>query len=52
MPSPREASPELQTALAEAAAGIKKTIDTMLPVTDAPEARLVAAMRYGTLEGG
>lgn len=52
MPSPRAASPELQEALAETASGIKTTIETMLPLTDAPERKLVEAMRYATLEGG
>ncbi|MBU6235384.1 MAG: polyprenyl synthetase family protein [Alphaproteobacteria bacterium] len=53
MPSPREASsPELLSALSEAASGIKTTIETMLPLTDAPENKLVEAMRYATLEGG
>lgn len=52
MPSPREASPELQQALEETASGIKTTIETMLPLSDTPENRLVEAMRYATLEGG
>ncbi len=52
MPSPREASPELQTALAEAVTGINTTINTMLPKSDEPENRLYEAMRYATLEGG
>lgn len=52
MPSPREASPELQTALTETVAGIKTTIETLLPLTDSPENKLVEAMRYATLEGG
>ncbi|NBX66089.1 MAG: polyprenyl synthetase family protein [Proteobacteria bacterium] len=53
MPSPRAASsPELQEALAETASGIKTTIETMLPLNDTPENKLVEAMRYATLEGG
>jgi farnesyl diphosphate synthase len=52
MPSPRSASPELQTAMAEAASGIKTTIETLLPLTDAPENKLVEAIRYASLEGG
>jgi len=52
MPSPREASPELETALKETASGIKVTIETMLPKTDTPDNLLVEAMRYATLEGG
>lgn len=52
MPSPREASPELQKALADTVTGMKTTIETMLPKMDGPENRLVEAMRYATLEGG
>lgn len=52
MPSPREASPELENALKETASGIKTTIETMLPKTDTPDNLLVEAMRYATLEGG
>ena len=52
MPSPREASPELQTALKDTAAGIKITIETLLPKMDTPDNLLVEAMRYATLEGG
>lgn len=52
MPSPREASPELQKALADTVTGMKTTIETMLPIMDGPENRLVEAMRYATLEGG
>lgn len=52
MPSPREASPELQTAMREAAEGIRTTIETLLPLTDVPENKLVEAMRYASLEGG
>lgn len=52
MPSPREASPELQKALADTVAGMKTTIETMLPLVEGPENKLVEAMRYATLEGG
>jgi farnesyl diphosphate synthase len=52
MPSPREASPELQTALAETVSGMAKTIETLLPKTEGPENKLIDAMRYATLEGG
>lgn len=52
MPSPREASPELQTAIAETSAGMTKTIETLLPLQDGPENQLIEAMRYATLEGG
>jgi farnesyl diphosphate synthase len=38
--------------MAEAASGIKTTIETLLPLTDAPENKLVEAMRYASLEGG
>lgn len=52
MPSPREASPELQNAMAEIASGINTTIGTMLPESSEPENRLIQAMRYATLGGG
>lgn len=52
MPSPREASPELQQALADTVSGMKATIETLLPVMEGPENRLMDAMRYATLEGG
>jgi farnesyl diphosphate synthase len=52
MPSPREASPELQNALAETVEGMKTTINTLLPQTTEPENRLLEAMRYAALEGG
>lgn len=52
MPSPREASPELQKAMAEIASGINTTIGTMLPESSEPENRLIEAMRYATLGGG
>ena len=52
MPSPREASPELQRALSETAAGIKTTIETMLQPVEGPENKLIEAMRYASLEGG
>jgi len=52
MPSPREASPELQKALKESANSVNKTIEHLLPETDLPEAPLFDAMRYGVLNGG
>lgn len=53
MPSPRAAaSPALQAALAASVEAMTKTIETMLPVTDAPENKLFDAMRYATLAGG
>jgi len=52
MPSPREASPELDLALTECAASVNKTIEHLLPDTDLPEAPLYDAMRYGVLNGG
>ncbi len=52
MPSPREASPELQNAMAEIASGINTTIGTLLPESSEPENRLIEAMRYATLGGG
>lgn len=52
MPSPREAAPELQNALANMAEGMSKTIDKLLPTSDLPENKLIDAMRYATLEGG
>ncbi|MCB1538281.1 MAG: polyprenyl synthetase family protein [Rhodospirillales bacterium] len=52
MPSPREASPELQRALDETVAGINTTVNTLIPESDEPENRLNEAMRYATLEGG
>lgn len=53
MPSPRAASsPELQTALAATVDGMRTTIETLLPIPEGPENKLIEAMRYATLEGG
>lgn len=52
MPSPREASPRLQEALAEVSENVQKTMSRLLPETDLAEAPLFDAMRYGVLAGG
>ncbi len=52
MPSPREASGQLQQVMDEAVAAVNKTIDRLLPETDLAENRLYEAMRYGVLGGG
>lgn len=52
MPSPRDASPELQTAMDEVTEAINRTIGRLLPDTDLAEAPLYDAMRHGTLSGG
>lgn len=52
MPSPREASPELQNALDECADAVNRTLSRILPETDLPESPLYDAMRYGVLGGG
>jgi len=52
MPSPRQASQNLQEQMNEAVEAVNKTIARLLPETDLPEARLFDAMRYGTLNGG
>jgi farnesyl diphosphate synthase len=52
MPSPRDASPELQAAMDDIADGVNLTIERLLPETDLPEAPLYDAMRHGTLGGG
>lgn len=52
MPSPREASPELDKALKESSEEVNKTIEHLLPNTDLPEAPLYDAMRYSVLGGG
>ena len=49
MPSPREASPKLQTAMDDVAGAVNRTIERLLPETDLPEAPLYDAMRHGTL---
>ncbi len=52
MPSPREASPELQQAMRDSASEINRTIECLLPSVDTAEARIYEAMRYATLNGG
>lgn len=52
MPSPRDASPELQEAMDEVTEAINRTIERLLPETDLAEAPLYDAMRHGTLNGG
>lgn len=52
MPSPREASPDLQQAINETAAAISKTMEYLLPETDMAEGRLFDAMRYSAMGGG
>lgn len=52
MPSPRDASPELQHAMDEISDAVNRTIERMLPVTEMPEAPLYEAMRHGVLGGG
>ncbi|MAQ71404.1 MAG: farnesyl-diphosphate synthase [Alphaproteobacteria bacterium] len=51
-PSPRAASPELESMMKESADAVNKTIRHLLPESDLPEAPLYEAMRYGTLNGG
>ena len=52
MPSPRDASPTLQTAMDEIAGAVNRTIERLLPDTDLAESPLYDAMRHGTLAGG
>lgn len=52
MPSPRSASPELQSAMDEVAEAVNRTIERLLPETNLAEAPLYEAMRHGTLGGG
>lgn len=52
MPSPREASGQLQQVMDEAVAAVNKTIERLLPETDLAENRLYEAMRYGVMGGG
>lgn len=52
MPSPRDASPELQDAMDSVAEAVNKTIDRLLPETDGFENHLTEAMRHGVLGGG
>lgn len=52
MPSPRDASPELQNAMDEIADAVNRKIERLLPETDLAERPLYDAMRHGTLGGG
>lgn len=52
MPSPRDASPELQNAMDEVTDAVNLTIKRLLPETDEAEAILYDAMRHGVLSGG
>jgi farnesyl diphosphate synthase len=51
-PSPRSASPRLQTAMDDVAEALERTLTRLLPDTDLAEAPLFDAMRYGVLDGG
>lgn len=51
-PSPRDASPALQTAMDEVAAAVNRTMDRLLPEEEGVEAQLFQAMRSGVLGGG
>ena len=51
-PSPRSASPRLQTAMDDVAESLERRLLRLLPDTDLPEAPLFDAMRYGVLDGG
>tara|TARA_B100001750_G_scaffold245428_1_gene265033 strand:- start:657 stop:1565 length:909 start_codon:yes stop_codon:yes gene_type:complete len=52
MPSPREASPDLQKAITDTAAAVTKTMEHLLPESDMAESRLFDAMRYSAMGGG
>lgn len=52
MPSPREASPDLQQSLDDTAKAVVKTMEFLLPETDLAEGRLYDAMRYSVMAGG
>ena len=43
---------DFKSALSENAAEVTKMLDDLLPVIDTPEARVIEAMRYSSLEGG
>ena len=45
-------TPRLQTALAAATAEVEATLQSLLPLPEGPELRLLEAMRYATLGGG
>ena len=52
MPSPREASPDLQQAIDDTAKAVSRTMEHLLPETDMAEGRLYDAMRYSSMGGG
>ncbi|MGH1397900.1 MAG: polyprenyl synthetase family protein [Alphaproteobacteria bacterium] len=52
MPSPRDASPQLQSAMDEVTDGVNLTIERLLPATEDAEKPLYDAMRHGVLSGG
>ncbi len=52
MPSPREASPQLQEAMDRIVEDVNRTIARLLPETDLAEKKLYKAMRHGVLNGG
>lgn len=52
MPSPRDASPELQQAMDDVATAVNKTMERLLPETEGFENHLTEAMRHGVLAGG
>jgi farnesyl diphosphate synthase len=43
---------ELSTAMTQAAALIEQALESLMPMVDGPEARLIEAMRYAALGGG
>jgi farnesyl diphosphate synthase len=52
MPSPRDASPELQDAMDDVVKAVNLTMENLLPTSDLPEDQLFEAMRHGVLGGG
>jgi farnesyl diphosphate synthase len=42
----------LSDAMAEVAASVRAELDSLIPASDVPEARLIEAMRYAVLDGG
>lgn len=51
-PSPRDASPNLQSAMQKTAEAVNKTMERLLPNAELAESVLYDAMRHGTLGGG
>ncbi len=47
-----DSNSDFKSALSENAAEVTKMLDDLLPVIDTPEARVIEAMRYSSLEGG